>query len=158
MKNVTKKQLEEVAKEFNHLMALEPPIKTGKKITKAQLADDIKLAAKELAPEDHLSANTSNTLTILGVNLAVTTSPEIPEPSKPKPSAKYTRMAAITEALKSARKPLSKDEWIERADRLYVDNGGKSNLNETRWSLNYCLQVLTGLDIAVETEKGYLLQ
>ena len=80
------------------------------------------------------------------------------KPIGDKKRTKSTPSPSFPDALKSARKPLSREEWTERADKLYTDHGGKSNLNETRWSLNYVIAVLAGLDIAIETEKGFQLK
>ena len=151
---IMKPKLEAVATEFNKLLALTPALKTGRKITKSQLGSDIREAAGELVSDDRLSTETSLVLAQLGVIIQQS------EPAKeqPKPSARYTRMAAVSDALKSAKKPLSKAEWTEKADKLYTDHGGKSNLNETKWSLNYVIGVLASLDIAIETERGFQLK
>ncbi len=121
-------------------------------------------ASGELVNGEHLTDATLLVLTELGIAHpskpgTVTTTDKEPEPNQvPQPPRKYTRMIAVTNALKSAKKPLSKEEWVSRADKLYTDHGGKSNLNETKWSLNYVIAVLAGLDIAIETEKGFQLR
>ena len=74
------------------------------------------------------------------------------KPIGDKKRTKSTPSPFFPDALKSARKPLSREEWTERADKLYTDHGGKSNLNETKWSLNYCLQVLVAVDAVTETD------
>ena len=138
---ITKSKLEAVATEFNKLLALTPALETGRKITKAQLESDIVEASSELSSRDKLSTDTLLVLAELGVTIQPKKPGQRPDNGMkvPEPPKRYTRMAAVTDALKSARKPLSRAEWTERADKLYTDHGGKSNLNETKWSLNYCL-------------------
>ena len=159
-KSITKAVLETVAAELSRLIDLDPAIPTGKKVKKDRLIADIIETAQELMPGDTVTGETGEVMTALGVQLPESeeTPPSDPPKPIPPPPKKYTRMAAVTDALKAARKPLDRDTWIERADKLYTSHGGRSNLNETKWSLNYVIGVLTGLDITIETDKGFQLR
>jgi len=160
--NLSKDTLIQVANELNELFGLKPPIVTsGKSATKPKLEAGIRKAGAMAQPEDEFSAETLNVLTVLGVDLTKEPEPqkESPKPKpKPQPKPKYTRTTAVVDALKSTKKPLSRDTWIQNADTLYCDHGGQANAKETKWCLNYALQVLTALDAVSETEEGYQLK
>jgi hypothetical protein len=64
---VTKKQLQQVASEFNGVMALDPAIASNGKRTVAQLEADIKEAAGELRDDDEFSSEVESVLVELGI-------------------------------------------------------------------------------------------
>lgn len=67
--DVTRKLLIVVAEDFNKVMGLNPPIKTGRKITKDMLIEDLVEAAKEVQKDDTLKQETIEFLTALGIKL-----------------------------------------------------------------------------------------
>jgi hypothetical protein len=88
MAKLTKKELQQVAKEFNKVMSLDPVIKMDK--TNDGLLADIKEAAEELRDDDKFSAGVEKTLVALGIRKAVEEKKE-EETSEPvKKEAKVT--------------------------------------------------------------------
>jgi hypothetical protein len=67
--DVTKKLLIVVAEDFNKVMELDPPIKSGRKITKDMLIEDLVEAAKEVQKNDILKQETVEVLTTLKIKL-----------------------------------------------------------------------------------------
>lgn len=67
--DVTKKLLIVVAEDFNKVMRLDPPIKSGRKITKDMLIEDLVEAAKEIQKNDILKQETVEILTTLKIKL-----------------------------------------------------------------------------------------
>ena len=54
---------------------------------------------------------------------------------------KMTRTAATGLALKE--KPKTKQNWIQRADEIYVEGGGSLNIKEAAWSIGTVLKAFT---------------
>jgi len=44
--------------------------------------------------------------------------------------------------IKRAKDVLAIEDWVERTDELYVKEGGKSNLKESRYAVNVAVKVL----------------
>lgn len=64
---------------------------------------------------------------------------------KTKPTARskaITRIGAATLVIKRARNALTVDDWVKRTDELYVKEGGKPNLRESRYAVNVAVKVL----------------
>lgn len=170
MEKPNKEHLTAVAEEFNKTLALEPPIKTGRRVTAAALISDITEAAGLLTDEDELSAGCVEVLNALGIatpspaektppepaveNEVVETPPPVkggeqkvktPKPApKPASKGKYTRAMAVADAIKNAtatdRKSLS-----EEANRLYVSHGGNDNVKDAGWWVGLIVPVLDRL-------------
>lgn len=89
---------------------------------------------------------------------AAAAAPKAPAEKKaaPAPAAKkdaYTRIDAVADALKKAKKPFATiKEWIEAGDAEYAENGGKSNIAESTMMTKYALKVLRKFGVAVPTE------
>jgi hypothetical protein len=65
-----------------------------------------------------------------------------------------TRIGAAALVVKRAKNPMTVEDWVKRTDELYVKEGGKSNLRESRYAVNVAVKVLEvyGL-IEVEGDK-----
>jgi len=53
-----------------------------------------------------------------------------------------TRIGAATLVIKRAKNVLTIEDWVKRADELYVKEGGKPNLKESRYAVNVAVKVL----------------
>lgn len=62
------------------------------------------------------------------------------------PKAKFTRFDGVTKAIQSGVKNIEK--LTAKADELYVKHGGKSNMNEAKWSMGITLRILRNLELA----------
>ena len=65
MPEVERKDLIKAAKELNHIMGLDPRIKTGKKVADKELIDQLLEAADLILPEDDISDETMKVIEIL---------------------------------------------------------------------------------------------
>lgn len=74
------------------------------------------------------------------------------EPKKEK-KVRYTRFDSFAAAVKSGVKNVEK--LTEKANDLYVKQGGKDNIKESKWAVNVSIQILIKLEIAA-IEKGML--
>lgn len=74
------------------------------------------------------------------------------EPKKEK-KLRYTRFDSFAGAVKSGIKNV--DKLTEKANALYVKQGGKDNIKESKWAVNVSIQILVKLEIAT-VEKGML--
>lgn len=74
------------------------------------------------------------------------------EPKKEK-KVRYTRFDSFAAAVKSGIKNVEK--LTEKANDLYVKQGGKDNIKESKWAVNVGIQILIKLEIAT-IEKGML--
>jgi len=82
------------------------------------------------------------------------------EQKEQKPKAKkippvqttLTRVAAAALAIKNSKKLLTIEELVKAADELYVKEGGKSNLNESRSNVTKALQVLIAFGVVEEKD------
>jgi hypothetical protein len=166
MAKLTKKELQQVAKEFNKVMSLDPVIKMDK--TNDGLLADIKEAAEELRDDDKFSDGVEKTLIALGIREAE--EKEVPELTKktevatkketktattkstPKKvgekSSKfhYTRTSAVLEALSKFKKQPDKETCAEKANVLYQKNAdGEDNMPESRRVTGYVFHVIEGM-------------
>ncbi len=57
-------------------------------------------------------------------------------------SKAITRIGAATLVIKRAKNPMTVEDWVKRADELYVKEGGKPNLKESRYAVNVTVKVL----------------
>ena len=64
----------------------------------------------------------------------------------PTTGAKITRIAAAALVVKK-RKDMSIQEWIKRTDEIYVKEGGKSNIKESKYAVNVTIKVLEAYGI-----------
>lgn len=53
-----------------------------------------------------------------------------------------TRIGAATLVIKRAKNVLTIEDWVKRTDELYVKEGGKPNLKESRYAVNVAVKVL----------------
>lgn len=73
--------------------------------------------------------------------------------TKKEKKVRYTRFDSFAAALKSGIKNVEK--ITEKANALYVKQGGKDNVKESKWAVNVSIQILVKLEIAT-VEKGML--
>jgi len=57
-------------------------------------------------------------------------------------SKAITRIGAATLVIKRAKNPMTVEDWVKRTDELYVKEGGKMNLKESRYAVNVAVKVL----------------
>ena len=69
-------------------------------------------------------------------------------------SKSITRIGAAALVIKRAKNPMTVEDWVKKTDELYVKEGGKPNLRESRYAVNVAVKVLEvyGL-IEVEGDK-----
>lgn len=53
-----------------------------------------------------------------------------------------TRIGAAALVIKRAKNPMTVEDWVKRTDELYVKEGGKPNLKESRYAVNVAVKVL----------------
>jgi len=57
-------------------------------------------------------------------------------------SKAITRIGAATLVIKRAKNLMTVEDWVKRTDELYVKEGGKPNLKESRYAVNVAVKVL----------------
>jgi hypothetical protein len=57
-------------------------------------------------------------------------------------SKAITRIGAAALVIKRAKNVLTIEDWVKRTDELYVKEGGKPNLKESRYAVNVAVKVL----------------
>jgi len=65
--------------------------------------------------------------------------------AKPTPRStgvRVTRIGAAALVIKRAKNALTIEDWVKRTDELYVKEGGKPNLKESRYAVNVTVKVL----------------
>lgn len=170
--SVKREDLIKAAKELNDVLGLDPQIKTGKKVIDKELIDQLLEAADLILPEDDISDETIKVIEILkGEAVEEEDDEEVEEEEieeqdkeevndeleeekpaeKPKVKAKptppstgvgVTRIGAAALVIKRAKDVLAIEDWVERTDELYVKEGGKPNLKESRYAVNVAVKVL----------------
>ena len=138
--------LTKVAKEFNTVMKLDPPITTNK-VKLEILKADVVEAAGELQPTDKLTADTVKVLEGLGVEIpdAEKTSKDSGNKKEP-PKPRYNRINAAADAM--AEVGIDSDKLVETADRMYVKHGGALNEKEARYAVNMLKKSIAALKAA----------
>ncbi len=58
-----------------------------------------------------------------------------------------TRIGVAALVVKNAKKPLTIDEWIKKADEMYVKKGGSSNPKESRYAVNVAIKALVAYGV-----------
>jgi len=156
---ITKELLIQAAEELNEVMGLRPPIdvKEDEDLIKAKILKALELREEE----DEFSPEVEKVLTALETEVEneeettnkeketkedyrknkpkakeKTSSKKKEKKTKPFPTpAELTRVEAMVEALgELAGKTETIDKIIQRANEIYVENGGKSNLKEAKSS------------------------
>ena len=56
--------------------------------------------------------------------------------------SKITRIGAAALVIKRAKNFMTIEDWVKRTDELYVKEGGKPNLRESRYAVNVAVKVL----------------
>ena len=64
------------------------------------------------------------------------------KPTPPSTGVGVTRIGAATLVIKRAKNAMTVEDWVKRTDELYVKEGGKSNLKESRYAVNVAVKVL----------------
>ncbi len=64
------------------------------------------------------------------------------KPTPPSTGVGVTRIGAAALVIKRAKNPMTVEDWVKRTDELYVKEGGKSNLKESRYAVNVTVKVL----------------
>jgi hypothetical protein len=76
--------------------------------------------------------------------------------SKPKKNGKAKKAERHSNRIDSAvatlqqSGPISKEQWIKQADKLYAKHGGSSNLKESAWAIRHTYSVLRALNLIVD--------
>ena len=78
------------------------------------------------------------------------------DPAKVKaaPKPRYTRVMAVADAFKAAKKYMTIDELAAAADALYSKGGGAANVKEAKWYCNYAVQIFIHLGLAEYNDDG----
>lgn len=71
-----------------------------------------------------------------------------------KVSGHHNRIDSAIAALQQSG-PISKEQWIKKADQLYVKHGGPSNIKESAWAVRYSGAVLRALNM-IEEKDGVI--
>lgn len=86
---------------------------------------------------------------------ATTSTRKAPKPGRKKKSKRFSRtdsfVAVINDKSSGVR---TYEELCEKADEVYVENGGRSNMRETKWYGNIIYNTLVGIGSIVENEDG----
>ena len=64
------------------------------------------------------------------------------KPTPPSTGVGVTRIGAAALVIKRAKNALVIEDWVKRTDELYVKEGGKPNLKESRYAVNVAVKVL----------------
>src|SRR5690606_38853115 len=64
------------------------------------------------------------------------------KPTPPSTGVGVTRVGAATLVIKRAKNAMTVEDWVKRTDELYVKEGGKPNLKESRYAVNVTVKVL----------------
>ena len=64
------------------------------------------------------------------------------KPTPPSTGVGVTRIGAAALVIKRAKNPMTVEDWVKRTDELYVKEGGKPNLKESRYAVNVAVKVL----------------
>jgi len=64
------------------------------------------------------------------------------KPTPPSTGVGVTRIGAAALVIKRAKNVLTIEDWVKRTDELYVKEGGKPNLKESRYAVNVAVKVL----------------
>lgn len=64
------------------------------------------------------------------------------KPTPPSTGVGVTRIGAAALVIKRAKDVLAIEDWVKRTDELYVKEGGKPNLKESRYAVNVAVKVL----------------
>ena len=76
------------------------------------------------------------------------------KPKKQVTKEHFNRIDSAIAALQQSG-PISKDQWIKQADKLYAKHGGSSNLNESAWAIRHTYSVLRALNL-IEDKDGVI--
>jgi hypothetical protein len=69
-----------------------------------------------------------------------------------KPERHYNRIDTAVATIQQSG-PISKEQWIKKADQLYVKHGGPSNIKESAWAIRHTYSVLRALNL-IEDKDG----
>jgi len=75
------------------------------------------------------------------------------KPTPPSTGVGVTRIGAATLVIKRAKNPMIVEDWVKRTDELYVKEGGKPNLKESRYAVNVAVKVLEAYGL-IEVKGG----
>jgi len=64
------------------------------------------------------------------------------KPTPPSTGVGVTRIGAAALVIKRAKNSMTVEDWVKRTDELYVKEGGKPNLKESRYAVNVAVKVL----------------
>ena len=71
-----------------------------------------------------------------------------------KTNSKFTRRNCFVEAIKIGGSP---DEIISNMDKIYVENGGNSNIKESKWLFRRIMPILIELRIVKNIDGKFLI-
>ncbi len=67
--------------------------------------------------------------------------------------SKFTRTEAFIKTIKDAKNVLKLEDWNKKANALYAEKGGKDNLEQSKWEMQYVTKILVGFGYA-EIKEG----
>lgn len=69
--------------------------------------------------------------------------------------AKFTRTDAFIATIKESNNSIKTEEWNKKANSLYAEKGGKDNLEQSKWEMQYLIKILVGFGYA-EIKEGII--
>ena len=69
-----------------------------------------------------------------------------------KPERHSTRLDCTIATLQQSG-PITKEQWIKQADKLYAKHGGSSNIKESTWAIRHTYSVLRAFNL-IEDKDG----
>ena len=76
------------------------------------------------------------------------------KPKKQVTKEHFNRIDSAIAALQQSG-PISKEDWVSKANRLYIKRGGSSNTKESEWAVRHTYSVLRALNL-IEDKDGVI--
>jgi hypothetical protein len=71
-----------------------------------------------------------------------------------KANGHHNRIDSAVAALQQSG-PISKEQWVKKADQHYAKHGGPSNIKESAWAIRHTFAVLRALNL-IEDKDGVI--
>jgi hypothetical protein len=77
------------------------------------------------------------------------------KPKKQVTKEHFNRIDSAIAAVQQSEQPISKEDWVSKANRLYIKQGGSSNTKESEWAVRHTYSVLRALNL-IEDKDGVI--
>jgi hypothetical protein len=122
-------------------------------------AEEKAAAAAETKPEEVASEAPSTEAPIQTEGNKSVKEPKPPKEKKEKvvkeKVSKFTRTDAFIETIKKSGNKCKLEDWNKNANALYAEKGGKDNLEQSKWEMQYLTKILVGFGYA-EIKEGII--